>query len=272
MKANTKAMIISGGLALLAVVLVYFYVEQQSGPSMGDTKEVYVMSQDVTELVTLDETMVRKIAVPKKFIQPGALGDLNLLIGSITRAPMRKDEQVLFTKLYLRGQQDVNLARRVTKNSRALTIPVSDVHGVARLIRPGDRVDVIVSVDYGEGDREVREVKTAMQDVLVLATGQYIDANLPLERSVDEVTGEEKRFDLRKKGYRSVTLEVDPEQTQKLVFMMTAGEGLIFLSLRNPLDREFNPLKTADHDTVLGPASKRGAFIRMQRQPRWQEF
>ena len=103
MKANTKAMVISGGLALLAVVLVYFYVQQQSGPSL-ETNEVYVMSQDVAELVTLDETMVRKVAIPKKFIQPGALADLNLLIGSISRAPIKKDEQVLFTKLYLRGQ------------------------------------------------------------------------------------------------------------------------------------------------------------------------
>ena len=54
--------------------------------------------------------------------------------------------------------------------------------------------------------------------------------------------------------------------------MMTAGEGLIFLALRSPQDRDFMPLQTADHDTVLGPTSKRGNRIRMQRAPRWQEF
>ncbi|MBI2609134.1 MAG: Flp pilus assembly protein CpaB [Deltaproteobacteria bacterium] len=269
---NSKAVIISGLLAAVSVGLLYLWVQQKTGPSLGETAEVYVMAGDVGELVSIDETMVRKVALPKKYIQPGALDNLNVIIGSIARAPIQKGEQVLFTKLYLKGQQNINLSRRVSKNSRAITIPVSDVHGVAKLIQPGDRVDVVVSVDYGEGDREVREVKTAMQDVLVLATGQYIDSNIPLERHVDEVTGAIKRQDLRQERYRSVTLEANPEQVQKLVFMMTAGEGLIFLSLRNPLDRDFTSMGTADHDTVLGPTSKRGSRIRMQRRPLWQEF
>ncbi|HLD73433.1 MAG TPA: Flp pilus assembly protein CpaB [Bdellovibrionota bacterium] len=269
---NTKAMMVSAVLALAVVALAYFVIQKQGGGDLGEADEVYVLNQDVVELMTLDETMVRKASLPKSYLQPGYVKDLDMISGSITRAPMKKDEQILFTKLYLRGQQNVKLARRVSKNNRAVTVPITDIHGVAQLIRPGDRVDVIVSVDYGEGDREVREVKTAMQDVLVIATGQYIDSNIPLERNLDEVTGEVKRTDLRKEKYKSVTLEASPEQVQKLVFMMTAGEGLIFLALRNPQDRDFMPLQTADHDTVLGPASKRGNRIRMQRAPRWQEF
>ncbi|MBI2027061.1 MAG: Flp pilus assembly protein CpaB [Deltaproteobacteria bacterium] len=270
---NTKAVIISALLASIAVALVYLYIQQRTGGDEGELVGVYIMNKDIAELTTIDETMIRRVDVPKKFVQPNAVIEQQMILGRVTKAPLKKDEQILLTKLYFKDY--VNLSREVAQGNRAVTVPVSDVHGVARLIQPGDRVDVIVSVDYGEGDRELREVKTVMQDVKVLATGQNVSGGSPLERQYDDITQIEKRIDMRKEQYRSVTVEAQPEDVQKLVFMMTAGEGRIFLSLRNPADREIvarDVLKTADEDTVLGPASKKGARIRMQRQPMWTEY
>ncbi len=274
---NPRAVLISLVVAVLAVVLIYSFVSQQkvSILEMASPKKVVVANQDINELTTLDETMVRIDSVPQTYVQPGTYSDSKDVLGLITTVPIKKGEQLLQNKLLFEETQS-KLSSRVSKGKRAITVPATDIHGAGRLIRPGDRVDVLSSIDYGQGDREQREVKTVLQDVLVIATGRNVIASIPTEISKDPISGKEVKRDLRKEAkYTTVTLETTPEEAQGIVFLLTAGEGSIFLALRNPDDRSIEKLYTTDSEKILGPRSSKGARqqeIKTRREPRWLEF
>ena len=51
---------------------------------------------------------------------------------------------------------------------------------MAKLLNPGDRIDIIAALDVGKGTAQHREVKTLMQDVTILATGLRIVNELPV--------------------------------------------------------------------------------------------
>jgi pilus assembly protein CpaB len=274
---NPRAVLISMVIALIAVGLVWSYVNQQKASilELATPKKVVVANQDIKELSTIDETMLRIDSVPQSYIQPGTYESDKEIIGLVTTVPIKKGEQVLQNKLLFKESQ-TKLAARVSKGKRAVTIPVTDIHGISRLVKPGDRVDLLSSIDYGSGNRESREVKTVLQDVLVLATGRNVIASIPTEIVTDPISGKEIKRDLRKNvRYPTVTLEATPEEAQGIVFLLTSGDGSIFLSLRNPDDRSLEKLYTTDAIKILGVRSSKGRQqegIKVKRQPRWLEF
>ncbi|HBQ21738.1 MAG TPA: Flp pilus assembly protein CpaB [Deltaproteobacteria bacterium] len=277
---NPRAVLISLIMAFLAVLLIWFYVKQKEETTLGlaTPKKVVVANQDIAELTTLDETMLRIDSVPQTYIQPGTYSEAKDVVGLITTVPIKKGEQILQNKVLFEETQ-TKLSTRVSKGKRAITVPVTDIHGAGRLVKPGDRVDILSSIDYGQGDREQREVKTVLQDVLVIATGRNIIASIPTEITKDPISGKEVKRDLRKDTrYTTATLEVTLEEAQGVVFLLTSGEGSIFLALRNPDDRSIEKLYTTDADKVLGERSSKGVRQKMEegikgrREPRWLEF
>src|SRR5690606_22760746 len=72
------------------------------------------------------------------------------------------------------------LARQISIGKRALSIQVTEGQAVSRLLKPGDRIDVLALVDYAAGKKEKLKVKTVLQDVLVLSTGLYVTNSVPL--------------------------------------------------------------------------------------------
>ena len=97
-------------------------------------------------------------------------------------------------------------------------------------------------------------VKTILQDVLVLAVGDLIQSEIPRQLSLDPVTQEPKIEDLReKKNFTTVTLELEPEQAQRLVWLTTSGNASIYLTLRNTNDRRIIDIaSTTEQDVGKG--------------------
>jgi len=270
-----RGVLIAAALAFFAVLLLWAFMSQKEKKllELKTAKPVVVATKDIPVLSVLDESQLKIEKIPQKYAQPGHLSRLEDVVGQMNQSPIKKGEQILQTKL-LDVTTQPNLSVQVSPGKRAMTVPITDVHGVARMIQPGDHVDLISSIDYGASDREEREIKTVLQDIIVLATGKNSVYGIPLASVKDPFTGEEKKVDLRTERYTSVTLEVTPEQAQTLVFLMTSGEGVIFLSLRNREDRSVAQLFTTNADRVLGPRSIKGreTDIRARRQPRWLEF
>ena len=198
---NPRAVMISIAIAALSLLLIWSFVNQKTRAVLELTKakKVVVANQNINELEIIDETMLRIDSVPQNYIQPGTYTQIKDLIGLITTVPIKKGEQILQNKLLFEEAQQ-KLSTRVSKGKRAITIPVTDIHGVGKLIKPGDRVDLLSSIDYGSGGRETREVKTVLQDILVIATGRNVIASVPVEIEPDPITGRPQKRDLRKEN------------------------------------------------------------------------
>src|SRR3546814_8468377 len=124
---------------------------------------------------------------------------------------------------------------------RAVTIRVNDVAGVAGFVLPGDRVDVLLTRDRTgvEGGNVANNLLTdvLLQNVKVLGIDQ--DANQEKDKS---------------SVAKAVTLEVSPQQAQKLA--LASQLGSLALMLRNLGDAEPEMVKTiTTRDLSVGEAN-----------------
>ncbi|MGE3973867.1 MAG: Flp pilus assembly protein CpaB [Bdellovibrionales bacterium] len=250
----TRNLWISLGAAVFSMALIYSYSQEKKAEydkRYGTSKRVVVAAKDILEMGTIDDTMLQIEERPVDFIQPGAIENPEEAVAMVAATPIKKGEQVLATKL-LKPGPNTGLSLQVAPNKRAVTIPVDDIRGVSKLLRPGDRVDVITSVDSGRGQAQKREVKTLLQDVIILATGVNITNNIPRKLESDSAGKQSYRNLIGDTTFSGVTLEVTPREAQNLIYIMSASPGSIYLTLRNPNDRAVTTMATATVDTVLG--------------------
>jgi len=250
---ETRTLWISVGSALFAVFLLYSYTQEKSAEltkKFGAKQRVVVAAEDINEMETIDETMLQVVEKPVDFIEPEAFSDPEEAVGMVALAPIKKDEQVLKTKAS-RPSPVTGLSLQVSPSKRAIAIPISETNAVAKMITPGDRVDVIAALDVGKGPSQHREVKTLMQDVVVLSTGGRIMNELPLKMEKGGPTT--YRGDL---GFNTLTVEASPEESQDLIYLLSTSPGSIFLTLRHPSDHQKKRMPEATIDSLLGKVSQ----------------
>ena len=235
---NNKAFTISFIIALLAVSMVYSYVsstEESYKQKFGVEKSVVVAAHDIKELESLDETNLVTKSIPNQFVWQGTASNVNEFRGALAIAPIMKDEQITRTKVTQLGAR-TGLARQVSPGKRAVTVRVGDEQAVAKLIKPGDRVDILANINPNPSNRLEAEIRTLLQDMLVLATGKYITNSVPgiLER--DPFSKSDQKPTTVKlseyTNYPNVTLEADPNQSQVLLYA-ELNFGGVYLVLRN---------------------------------------
>lgn len=258
---QSKAFLTSLIFAAAAMMLVYFYISEKEGEiksEFGAEVTVVVAARDIREFVQLEPGMLSTRSIPSKFAQPGWVSSKEEILknGAVAAAPFKQGEQIPLTKIIFQGAE-TGLASQVAISYRALSIPVSNVTGVTKLLKPGDRVDIVSNISYqGTGGQE-SEVKTVLQNVNILAVGESIMSNIPTVETKDPLTGEVQIKRLRgDRNYETVTVEVMPVEAQSLIYIVQSGTELV-LTLRNPVDRVIASIPTTSVDEVLGPTSKK---------------
>lgn len=237
---ETRTLWVSLAAGLFAAFLVYSYSQEKKSEydkKYGSMKRIVVAARDIAEMETIDDTMLDYRNIPEDYIAPGFATEVDSIVGQVAGSPIKKGEQLLMTKLLTPGP-DTGISLQVSPGKRAVTIPVDEVRGVAKLIRPGDRIDILAAVDVGKGINSHREVSVILQDVPVLATGLNVVNNIPRIFEVDgggkNVTQITLSGDTK---FNTITVETDPKQAQEMVFIVSTQPGNIFLMLRNPNDR-----------------------------------
>lgn len=165
-------------------------------------------------------------SVPENQLPKGAYRDAKRLTGRFLCANVKEDEPVLQTHM------GAGLACVTPKNMRAMAVKVDEVVGVAGFIKPGDRVDVLVTIK-----QSAAQAKIVLQSILVLAIGSEFESRSndqkPLKATV-------------------ATLQVSPEEAQKLA--LASSQGSLRLALRSRLDKPTpsgNPKVPPDPTTIV---------------------
>lgn len=255
--SETRTLWISVGSALFAVFLLYSYTQEKSAEltkKFGAKQRVVVAAADINEMETIDETMLQIEEKPVDFIEPQAVSDPEQAVGLIALAPIKKGEQVLQSKVIKPGPV-TGLSLQVSPSKRAIAIPVNENNAVAKLLNPGDRIDIITALDVGKGVNQRREVKTLLQDVVVLATGARIVNELPImyERMGKDDMIKNLRGDL---AFATITVEASPEESQDLIYLLSTAPGSIFLTLRHPSDHAKKRMPESTIESLLGKVSQ----------------
>ncbi|MGB0453613.1 MAG: Flp pilus assembly protein CpaB [Bacteriovoracaceae bacterium] len=236
---NSRAFTLSLLIAIFAMFLVNTYIDDQKASitkRYGREKAVVVAKQNIKELELIDDSKVTVMNVPNSFKSPGAFGSIKDVDGTVATVPILKGEQITKPRVTFPGAK-TGLSRQVSVGKRAIAMVVNDLRAVGKLIKPGDRVDVIATIDYSDGEKDRQKVMTLFQDVYVLSTGKSLTNSLPvIGVKYPKVI---KKMNLSTYAdYNTVTLEVTPFQAQKLIYIQQYAGYPLYLSLRNHADKE----------------------------------
>ena len=235
---NTKTLLISVVLTGFAVLLGYTYINQREAEisrNLGETLDVLVVEKNIQEYSAVDEGSVRKMPIPKIFLQPNAVKEVADLKDTVAAVPMTKGETVTTNKLLFLGVK-TGLAPMVSSGKRAIAIRATSLNSVANLIKPGDRIDILAVQTLTENNQNTTKVTTILQDVFVLSAGESVYTQPPSFA----LAGRTDFRCIQKIGrenptqFNNLTIEVTPKEAQKIVALSGAE---LFYTLRNPNDR-----------------------------------
>jgi pilus assembly protein CpaB len=176
---------------------------------------VVVSATDLTFGTKLDRAQLRVVRYPKESVPTGAFSSIDSVAGQTSRIFLAAREPITATKLSSRGG---GLSMLVRPGMRATSLEVNQVSGVSGFVLPGDKIDVLCTVD-GHGQSEETTTKTILQNAEVLASGQKTaqQDNKPIT-------------------VQAVTILVTPAGAEKIALGLE--EGRLHLVLRNPEDTD----------------------------------
>ena len=240
MRNGKILMMLALALGLAAAVVGYLglstVVARTAAGEKANLRDVVVCTADMTFGTKLEPTMLRVVRYPKEAVPSGAYSALDSVVGQTTKVFMSAREPVTAIKLSSRGG---GLSMLVHPHMRAASIEVNQVSGVSGFVLPGDRVDVLSTVDPHNSEDAV--TRTLLQNVEVLAAGQKT-----------------QQQDNKPINVQAVTLLVDPDGAEVLAH--ADHEGEISLVLRNPED--------ATHVTVPAVSTHQMMGISVAEPPR----
>lgn len=208
--------VISIGIGLGAVVLASRWISQQATVA---SSKIVVAAQDIDLGTPLNPQMLKVADWPKGSVPAGATEDIKTLDTRVVKTSLLRGEPVLESKLAPLGATG-GLSAVIKEGNRAMTVRVNDVVGVAGFALPGNYVDIVVNTE----DESVKAEnvnksisKIVLEHILVLAVAQ-----------------EQNRDETKPIVVNAVTLEVTPEQAEKLDLARSVGS--LSLVLRNQID------------------------------------
>ena len=202
-----------------------------------------------------------------RFLPDNAIGTLEeltaTLTGRVAAGPI-SNNSILTTDQWVELTADIKpLAERIPEGKQAITIGVDNIQGVNGFIEAGDRINIIVTMtaaieQLAEDviasdtltDEELRlleeELETdtisrfVLQGLPVLAVGAEIRADEEAEETVTVTTVPAEGEEAAQQAQTGVlTLEVTPEEAERIVF--TFSQGSVWLTL---VPEDFVPVPT----------------------------
>jgi pilus assembly protein CpaB len=266
---NSRAFVLSLVVAGIAAFIAYSFIkgkETEYINKYGTPQNTVVAKVDIKQFELIDDNYIETKAFPRKFIAPGAFTKPEDVVNNIALTPIKKGEQITRPRITIPGLQ-TGLSRQVAQGKRAVAIKADDIHSASLLIKPGDRVDVLALIDCCQGKMELKKVQTVLQDVLVLSTGLNVTNTLPLvnKRQNDDL----KRLNLSTySDFSTITLELDPFEAQKIIFLQVGLGASLYLTLRNNDDKKSVRTGPMNMYDVLGgeSAKEAKAFFNKQKQ------
>jgi len=231
------------GAGLLAAFLAFTFLRSPQAPEQFQRAEarasvpVVVAARDMDVGSVVEEEFVRVVDWPGDALPAGYASSPAEVVGRGVIVPIRTNEPFLPQKL-ASEELGRGLAMMIPEGFRAVSVPVNDVVAVAGWVRPGTRVDVLVTLNSVLNQQEP-VTQIVLQNVQVLGNDRSIQRDAQGEAVPVSV----------------VTVLVTPEQSERLA--MAESDGRLQLALRNNMDI----------DTLETPGTRTSQLLRARPAP-----
>ena len=222
----------AAAFGLLAAVSVSRYLSDAQANTRS-MNTVVVAKVDIPLGTKIDAEQLTTAQFPSNAIPDGVFDKPEKVAGRVAVTNVAAREPVTDFKLAPEGSAG-GLSAVIPEGYRAMTVKVDDVIGVAGFLQPGTMVDVLTVIEPNSNSSGNPVSKIVLQNVKVLASGQNLDKPKD-QREADAV--------------KAVTLQVTPEQAEKLALAST--EGKLRLVLRNMIDQGDEQTQGVDKKSLL---------------------
>jgi len=212
------ALVVAVFFGLIAAYGIFNFLSQTAREKESlrvANQDIVVAGQDIPPGTTLNDEAIKKGVVktmpwPKASVPAGAFSSTQQVVGKVNRVKILANEPILESRLAGEG---AGLTVRLEAGKRAIATRVDEIIGVSGFIVPDDRVDIILTTTPLGANAEAKISKIVMQNKRVLSVAQ----------STEQKDGKPQLA-------RSITLEVTPEEAERL--SLAATEGQITMTLR----------------------------------------
>jgi pilus assembly protein CpaB len=191
-------------------------------------------------VITLEHVV--KETVPKEDLPEGGFTSPTGVIGRVLSVPV-VEGQILTESCFVAAGSGAQLAAAIPHGMRSFTITLSSkTIPDIELLYPGCVVDVLVAFRLSSRASDGEALSTTMlRGIQVLAVqGESVVSN-PEQETEEGTSAAPKARRTSRGGATRVTLMVDTKQAEAL--QLAAENGIISLTIRNPLDRNLVDLK-----------------------------
>ena len=242
-RSNLIILLVALAMGSIAALMARSWIAQHTtAQPVASTSTVVVAAAPLAFGTVLTEDNVSEILWASPQFPEGAFAkkiDLFKDGRRVVLSGIDRSELILRPKITGPGQR-ASLSVLLEEGQRAVTVRVDDIRGVAGFILPGDRVDVmLLRAETHQGETE-NSADVLLEYVKVLAIDQLLS-----ERSDQPAVATVAK---------AVTLQVSPEQAQKL--LLAGNVGKLSLVLRQPAEGKLAEGRRIT-DSDLGPGFAR---------------
>jgi pilus assembly protein CpaB len=232
------------GCGLIAALGInQMMAKQKPAASLApDMTEIFVAVKEVNINDLVPPEAIKLEAWPKDRVPLGALSKLEDIKGRRARTKLYAGEPILDAKLLAQGETGASNTEHIPPGFRVVSVRVDAVSATGNLIRPGDRVDVLVHINQNVGGMSEPTTKIFLEDVRVYAVNDVLDR--------DPSNGNTKIT------AQTISLLVKPHEVEMVT--LASSIGSIRLSMRGPNDEgRSNNGGVSASDLLLGDGSGR---------------
>jgi len=197
-------------VALVSTFGVYRVLEKAKENARIVTGPVVIAQKDMAEGAAIDRMAVAVVQWPVATIPVGAFTSIDSVVGRVARVSLFTGDPLVPGRLAPDGTGP-GLEVKIAQGKRAVSFRINDVSGIAGLIRPNSRVDIVVVMD-GAADKG-RLAKVFLQNMRILAIGS---APQPTE-------------DGRPMNATVATVEATPDEGEQIALVTTQGQIQLML-------------------------------------------
>lgn len=229
---------------LIAAGSMYIYLNGATGKASVSLKPLVTVKTNIPARSIIEASQLVVKDVPEQGYPQGGYSTIQSVVGSVALLNLSAGDLVVSTMLERQNSQTSSngigagstTALTVPDGKRAVAIPVALVSGVGYAVKPGDHVDILVTIDIKDAaanSQAVTVTSMAAQDVLVLSVGESL-------------TGDKAKVDTK-----SYTLALNVPQAMTVT--LGSEKGSLRLLLRNPANTEIRQDAPVSGNVFLDP-------------------
>lgn len=235
-RSGTLIMLAGVALALVAGLMVLAITRQASAQTKGEVKQVLVVmaARDIPEGTAVAADALSVQPFPADFVPQGAIPTPEQAVGKYTTTRITKGQILLVNQLAV-NKRAGNLALSVPTGKVAVALPLSDLLSTAGAIKPGDHVDILLTLNLKEvqanaagGGAANANTSPTDKNIVTQTTLQNVEVISVGEAASSSGNGNTKTAP-------AIIVLLDHQDALTLKFAKDSG-GIIDLALRAPED------------------------------------